>query len=54
MDSICIDLMTVEASIGDRVVLWGDELCVDKVAAASGTIAYELLCNAGVAYLANQ
>ncbi len=54
MDSLCIDLTAVDASIGERVVLWGDELCVDKVASASDTIAYELLCNAGVAYLANQ
>lgn len=54
MDSLCIDLTTVDASIGDRVVLWGDELSVDKVAAASETIAYELLCNVGTAYLANR
>ena len=50
MDSICIDLGSVEASTGDRVVLWGDELSVDEVATASGSIAYELLCNAGAAY----
>ena len=50
MDSVCIDLNGVDASIGDRVVLWGDELSVDEVAAASGTIAYELLCNAGAAH----
>ena len=54
MDSLCIDITNVEASIGDRVVLWGDELSVDEVAAASDTIAYELLCNAGAAYFANQ
>ncbi len=50
MDSICIDLTGVAASIGDRVVLWGDELSVDAVASACDTIAYELLCNAGAAY----
>jgi len=49
MDSICIDLSGVGASIGDRVVLWGNELSVDEVAAASDSIAYELLCNAGAA-----
>lgn len=54
MDSLCIDLTAVDASIGDRVVLWGDELSVDEVASASGTIAYELLCNAGAAYFANR
>ena len=50
MDSISIDLSNVAASIGDRVVLWGNELSVDEVAAASGSIAYELLCNAGAAH----
>jgi len=50
MDSICIDLSSAEASIGDRVVLWGNELSVDEVAAASGSIAYELLCNVGAAH----
>lgn len=49
MDSICIDMSGVEASIGDRVVLWGNEQSVDEVAAASDSIAYELLCNAGAA-----
>ncbi len=47
MDSLCIDLSNIEASIGDRVVLWGEELSVDEVARCSDTIAYELLCNAG-------
>lgn len=47
MDSLCIDLTSVAANIGDRVVLWGAELSVDEVAAASESIAYELLCNAG-------
>ncbi len=47
MDSLCIDLTELDASIGDRVVLWGEELSVDEVARSSGTIAYELLCNAG-------
>jgi alanine racemase len=50
MDSICIDLSGVEASVGDRVVLWGNEQSVDEVAVASDSIAYELLCNAGAAY----
>lgn len=50
MDSISIDLSDVDVSIGDRVVLWGNELSVDEVAAASGSIAYELLCNVGAAH----
>jgi alanine racemase len=49
MDSLCIDLNDLDASIGDRVVLWGKELSVDEVAQFSDTIAYELLCNAGAA-----
>jgi len=54
MDSLCVDLTGVEANAGDRVVLWGEELNVDKVAASSGTISYELLCNAGAAYFADK
>lgn len=47
MDSICIDLRGVEASVGDRVVLWGKELSVDEIAICAQTISYELLCHAG-------
>ncbi len=47
MDSLCVDLSDMDASMGDRVVLWGKELSVDEVAQCSDTIAYELLCNAG-------
>ena len=49
MDSLCIDLRGVKASVGDRVVLWGHELSVDEVASSASTIAYELLCHAGSA-----
>ena len=54
MDSISVDLTGISAKTGDRVVLWGKELSVDDVAAASGSIAYELLCNAGAAYFSLQ
>lgn len=54
MDSLCINLTGIDASIGDRVVLWGEELTVDDVARASDSIAYELLCNAGTANGANR
>jgi len=47
MDSLCVDLRGSGAKPGDRVVLWGEELDVDRVAAHAGTIAYELLCHAG-------
>ena len=54
MDSLCINLTDMDASIGDRVVLWGKELSVDEVAHFSDTIAYELLCNAGAAAFAHR
>jgi alanine racemase len=45
MDLITIDLRGVpSAKVGDRVVLWGDGLPVEEVAANAGTIAYELTC----------
>jgi len=45
MDMICLDLRALpEAAVGDEVVLWGDELPAEEVAAAAGTIAYELFC----------
>ena len=47
MDSIYVDLRDIEASVGDEVELWGGDLPVDAVAQTAGTIAYELLCNAG-------
>ncbi len=50
MDSLCVDISNIDAEIGERVVLWGKELSVDEIAAASNSIAYELLCNAGAAY----
>ncbi|MHB8448268.1 MAG: alanine racemase [Rudaea sp.] len=45
MDLITIDLRGVpEASVGDRVVLWGRELAVEEIAARAGTISYDLTC----------
>jgi len=45
MDMLCVDLNTCpDAGMGSPVVLWGDGLPVDTVAAAAGTTAYELLC----------
>jgi alanine racemase len=45
MDMITVDLRGVrDPRVGDRVVLWGEELPVDEIAAAAGTISYELLC----------
>jgi alanine racemase len=45
MDLITLDLRNApDATIGDRVVLWGSELPVETVAAQSGTISYDLTC----------
>jgi alanine racemase len=48
MDMICIDLRDVpNPQVGDEVILWGEGLPVDEVAAAADTISYELLCSVG-------
>jgi len=45
MDMLCVDLSECpEAGVGSPVVLWGEKLSVDAVAAAAGTSSYELLC----------
>ncbi len=45
MDMLAIDLRKYPtAKIGDRVVLWGDGLPVERIAESAGTIPYELLC----------
>jgi alanine racemase len=48
---VSMDLMTVDlrgvpgARVGDPVTLWGDELPVETIASAAGTIGYELTCS---------
>lgn len=45
MDMLCVDLTACgEAGVGAPVVLWGEGMPVDDVAAAAGTNGYELLC----------
>jgi alanine racemase len=45
MDMLCADLGHIpEARVGSRVILWGDGLAADEVAASADTISYELLC----------
>jgi alanine racemase len=45
MDMLCADLSAFpEVKVGSRVTLWGDGLAADDVAAAAGTLSYELLC----------
>ena len=45
MDMICADISDVpEAYVGTPATLWGEGLSCDEVAAAAGTVSYELLC----------
>ncbi|MDG0998067.1 MAG: alanine racemase [Gammaproteobacteria bacterium] len=45
MDMITIDLTDIDsAAVEDSVILWGDALPAEEVAAHAGTIAYELFC----------
>ena len=44
MDMIAIDVTHINTEIGTPVELWGKHRLVDDVAAANGTIGYELLC----------
>ncbi|MBI1965984.1 MAG: alanine racemase [Betaproteobacteria bacterium] len=45
MDLLCADLSGIpEATAGSRVVLWGEGVPVERVAAAAGTVGYQLLC----------
>jgi alanine racemase len=45
MDMMFVDLTGhPDAAVGTDVTLWGEGLSADEVAAASGTVSYELLC----------
>jgi alanine racemase len=45
LDMLCVDLTGCDgAQVGARVVLWGKGNPVENVAAAAGTVGYELLC----------
>lgn len=45
MDVTMVDVTDVPAAEGDEVIIFGKELPIDKVAAAMGTIPYEVLTN---------
>lgn len=46
MDMLAVDLTGLsQAGVGSEVELWGAQISIDEVAAAAGTISYELLCN---------
>ncbi|BEV73378.1 MULTISPECIES: alanine racemase [unclassified Paludibacterium] len=45
MDMLAVDISHIEqAGVGSRVVLWGEDIPLENVAAAVGTLAYELMC----------
>lgn len=45
MDMLAIDLSHIAAAdIGSQVELWGPNVAIEEVAAAAGTIGYELMC----------
>lgn len=45
MDMLAVDLTPCpQAGIGTPVELWGKEIKIDDVAAAAGTVGYELMC----------
>lgn len=44
MDMMTIDITHLNASVGDDVELWGEDISVSEVAASANTISYELLC----------
>ena len=45
MDMLCVDITALpQAQVGSSVTLWGKGNPVDDVAAAAGTVGYELLC----------
>ena len=45
MDMLFADITGLpDAGVGSEVTLWGEGLSADEVAAAAGTVSYELLC----------
>ncbi|BDH45517.1 alanine racemase [Salmonella enterica subsp. enterica serovar Choleraesuis] len=45
MDMLAVDLSQLpHAGIGSQVELWGEQVKIDEVAQASGTVGYELMC----------
>lgn len=45
MDMLCVDITDVQrAGVGSSVTLWGEGMPADEVAAAAGTVSYQLFC----------
>jgi alanine racemase len=48
MDMLFADLTGIpNAAVGSTVMLWGEHVSADEVAASAGTVSYELLCGLG-------
>jgi alanine racemase len=48
MDMLCVDLTDVAAAhVGSHVELWGEQIPIDEVATAAGTVGYQLMCALG-------
>ncbi len=48
MDMLFADLTGIpNAAVGSNVILWGEHVSADEVAASAGTVSYELLCGLG-------
>jgi alanine racemase len=49
MDMLFADLTGIpQAGVGSTVMLWGEHVSADEVAASAGTVSYELLCGLGL------
>jgi alanine racemase len=45
MDMLYVDIsQIIDANIGSKVELWGEQVTADSVAKFSGTVGYELIC----------
>ncbi len=44
MDLITVDLGELPVKVGDEAILWGENIPIENLAEACGTIAYELMC----------
>jgi len=44
MDMVTVDLRGIDTVEGDEVILWGEGLPAEEIAASAGTISYELFC----------
>ncbi|HNN28053.1 MAG TPA: alanine racemase [Agitococcus sp.] len=44
MDMITVDVTGLDVTLGDEVILWGQDLSADEIAGYAQTISYELFC----------